>query len=682
MTDAPYATLRFSVARLQRTACLIALTMLAACGGGGGANGTLATNGLVPAPSATGYTAMTTSGSIMTADGTVAGMITGGFVLNSGYPHGKIHVYISSSTTISGPALFVGESVIVNGTGSWSTSISATSVADASTASVVATPTPTTIAIPTSAVSTQGSIAGLRTGGFTLNQGYPDGKIPVGVPSGALQIGGAAITGKYAQVTGSGSVHTGVTATIVTYWSAAPVNVTLTGTIAAAEPYGFTLNVDASHPAVPVVLNPSVIVAGGTLQTGSIAQVYGPGSSAESITPVQIIVTNPTPAPVSSPTPTPGPIAQKHVQTADYLGGYYGTHSIAWSTAANYLNWASTNPTDANSISAAGIKTMFYTNPNRLQTTDPMYTTDETVFAHDCTGQRVTTSFNGITQYVTNVESSSLATDYHNTISAKIAGTHFDAMFEDNTGPLEEYGITPMPCGYSDSAWMTGGAAVAAAAPAPVILNGLSLLSGHDVSPTVQMVSDPNTIGGTFEHCYSDDAQAEQGDWMWAAVENTELQVAARHAIFICMLRNTGTASTEIAARMYAAASFLLTYDPSTSTIWTGFATPSGFHVMPESQLVVLDPKTPTPASISGLQTSSGAYGREYGSCYIAGNFVGPCAIAVNSSSTASETFPYPQYHHSLLISGSSIVDGGTIAANGGAPPSTLAPLSAYIVFP
>lgn len=686
MKLATFFTPRFRVSSMQRAACLVTLAALAACGGGGGGGGSVtpATTNVLPAPGDP-TTPMTTTGSIITADGTIAGMITGGFVLDSGYPHGKVHVLVGASTIISGPALFVGEVVNVSGNGSWSTGITATSVSQASTTSVVTSPTatPQAITIPSTAVSTQGMNVGPRTGGFTLDQGYPYGKIPVTVTSATLQIGTPGTT--YVQVTGTGSVHTGITATVVTYWPAAPASVTVTGTIAAATSYGFTLDVDSTHTAVPIVLNPTVVIGGGTLQTGSLAQVSGPGAVAESITPTQIVVTNPTPQPIlnSTPSPTPGPIGQKHVLTSDYLGGYYGTSSISWSSAAPYLNWASTNATDANAISSAGIKTMYYTNPNRLVSHDPMYVNaTESVFAHDCNGNRISFAYNTTTEYVTDVTSSSLASDYNTTISSQISGAHFDALFEDNTGPLTEYGISPLPCNYSDSAWLTGGASVGAAAPRPVIMNGLSLLNGHDVSPVVGMVNNVNTLGGNFEHCYSDNTEPEQGSWLWQAVENTELQVAAKHALFVCMLRNTSDATTQISARTYAMASFLLTYDPATSVIWTGFGTPSGFHVMPESQLVALNPKVATPSSVSSLLTSSGAYGREYNDCYIAGAFVGPCAVAVNSNTSTSVTFPYPQYQHTLAISGSSVLDGGTVSPNGAAAPSTMAPLSAYIVFP
>jgi hypothetical protein len=146
-------------------------------------------------------------------------------------------------------------------------------------------------------------------------------------------------------------------------------------------------------------------------------------------------------------------------------------------------------------------------------------------------------------------------------------------------------------------------------------------------------------------------------------------------------MRNLNSASGQTDARLYALASFLLTYDPSTSVLWEQFATPSGFHVEPESQLVVLDPLTATPSSVGSLQQAGGAYGRQYGQCYLAGNFVGPCAVVVNPTSSTL-AFPFPQYAHTLVLSGGGILDGGTVAANGPAPPQSLAPEEAAIVFP
>lgn len=672
---------------------------LAACGGGGGGGGALPSTsapGMLPVspnqvltpPTITNPTAITTSG-------TIAGTFIGGFNLDTGAPHGRINVF-TNTATVSGATPFTGETVSVSGTGNWSQAIIASTVAQTGTSTAAPVPTqvpqvlPTsgpvvTIPVPSGIVSTQGTVAGLRVGGVTIDQGAPNGKIPVMTGS-ATVVGGSLATGSIIQVTGTGSVHTGVTANVVTVVAALPTTVTASGVIAAQTAYGFTLNVDASHPAVPVILNSSVLVAGGTLQVGSHATVTGPGSTALSITPVQIVVVNPTiaPAPYQTPTPTPGPIAQKHILSADYLGSPYGS-TMSPSTAAAYLNWAEVGVGNANSVSAAGIKTEYYIDPNRVQTNDAMFTSNASTFATDCsTGNRITTVYgNSVTQYVMNVTNSATQSLYASTVAAKTAGAHYDAVFEDDAGPLSAYtGLSGTPCGYSDSAWLAGEASMESAISIPTIFNGLSALNGHSPSQSLQLLSNNSTIGGNFEHCYSDDSQLESTNWLWAATENSEIAVANQHKIFQCMSRVTSSASAQTASRLYTIASFLLTYDPNTSVYWNYFATPSNLHFMPEQQIVALNPVVPEPSDISTLQTSGGAYGREYRSCYVAGNYVGPCAIAVNPDNSSQHTYPFPQYTHTLVLNGAGLLDGGTMSTAGPASPLYMAPQSAVIAFP
>jgi hypothetical protein len=152
--------------------------------------------------------------------------------------------------------------------------------------------------------------------------------------------------------------------------------------------------------------------------------------------------------------------------------------------------------------------------------------------------------------------------------------------------------------------------------------------------------------------------------------------------MFSCQERNTADASQSTAARIYAYASFLLTYNPALDVLWEDFGTASGFHVFPEEQLVALNPTTATPASVASLVQPGGAYGRLYADCYVAGAFVGPCGIAVNSNGGASVPFPYPQFKHAMTVSGYGVADGGTLSTSGAAAPATMPALSATIAFP
>lgn len=493
--------------------------------------------------------------------------------------------------------------------------------------------------------------------------------------------GGSPKVGMYVQATGSGALGSSVTAAYVALYASAPPTVTLSGVAGSSTSYGFVEKAGSSS--ADIVLNNGVIVGGGQLAEGATVKVTGTGSMS-SILAQSIVVTTPTPA----PTPTPGPIAQKHLLTADYLGAPYGTTSIAWSQAAPYLTWAQTTVANANAVSAAGIKTQFYADPNRTTpgTGDPLYNTDETTFAHDCNGNRVIDTYNGtVTQYVMEIGGSSMQTLFANYLGRITSQAHFDAIYEDDAGPLSELVYTPftaMPCNYSDAAWITAGQAVNQVPTIPVIFNGLGALNGQNVSLSIGLLGSTNTIGANFEHCYSDSGQPKMMGWDWQTIENSEIQTVARNKIFECQLRDSIPAASSTDARLYALASFLLTYNPASSILWEEYATASGLHVEPESQLVVLDPVQSAPPSITGLLQAGGNFGRQYGQCYLAGKFVGPCAVVVNADGQSAHTFPFPQYAHTLVLSGGGVLDGGTVSTNGPAPPLVLGAGEAVIAFP
>lgn len=403
-----------------------------------------------------------------------------------------------------------------------------------------------------------------------------------------------------------------------------------------------------------------------------------------------------TPTPASSPTPAPTALptsppqtqtgaAPVHVLTADYLGRPDGTSAVPWSRAAAYVNWAQTGVKDGAAISAAGIKTQFYIDAARTQSTDALYTSNEATFAHDCSGNRVTDDYHGTVQYVMDPSSAQYQQLFAQRVQYALGYAHFDAIFSDDSGPLstyqEEHPFSALPCSYSDSAWLTAGIAFQQAAGIPVLFNGLHEvdLYSHAVSPSIGLLQSNNAIGGNFEECYGSASQPKERGWFWQTTEQTELQVAQQNKIFECMVEDPSPASTSTDGRLYTYASFLLTYDPQTSVIWDFYQTSSGFHVEPESQLVPLQPRAGV-TDVSQLVQAGGAYAREYASCYLAGQDMGPCAAVVNPTG-AAVPFPFTQYHHTLALSGGGILDGGTVSTAGAAPAASLPALSGEIVF-
>lgn len=664
---------------MQKRARVITFSLvlaLAACGGSGGSNG--GGSSFVPVMP---QSATSTSSPSLQTSGSIAALFAGGFTIQTGTSHGLLDVYTNASTVFTGAAPFVGEQVTVAGTGSFSTSITATTVtqtvAGAGAPAPIATPNLLTIGGPVAAISSKG--VQLTTSAHGL--------LWIATTSSTAYFGGAPSVGDYESVAGTGSLSTsyGFTAVSASQTATAPVTATASGTVVAGTSYGFTLDVNSTYPAVPIVLSTSSVVAGGTLEVGSQATVTGTGATVTSITAVTVVIVDPTP--VASPTPTPTPIAQTHILTADYLGAPDGTTSVTGARAAPYLTWAQTGIADASALSAAGIKTQLYYDPNRVQTNNALYSAPASAFAQSCGGTDVTDYFDSVTQYVMNPSSTALQTAYAADVKAYVGTAHFDSIYQDDSGPLSEISTAfspSMPCNYSDSAWITGGIALGNAAPYPVVFNGLGVLDGESVSMSIGLLGSgsTNTIGGNFEGCYSTTNQPENDGWLWATEENTELEVNADNKQFWCQERNVADASQSVASRIYAYASFLLTYNPSLDVLWEDFGTSSGLHVFPEEQLVALDPVIAAPGSVSSLEQSGGAYGRQYSECFIAGKFVGPCAVAINPNGSGSVPFPYPQYTHTLTLGGYGVLDGGTIATTGGAPPEYLGSLQAEIVFP
>ena len=373
-----------------------------------------------------------------------------------------------------------------------------------------------------------------------------------------------------------------------------------------------------------------------------------------------------------------------HVQTGEYL---WSSTEIATNPSmyAPYLTWAYVKTSLAASVKAAGIKVVLYTNP--LMPHGSQY--DKTLMdqsypgvrAKTCSGS-VVTSWSG-SGYLTDVRNSSAAAyvkgveDYYvnNAIAANPGSSRpYDLVYVDNANSF--YGLSALPCNYSDATWTTDMDNALASSGYPTIINTLST-SESDVSNKVAGLKASNIVGGEYEECFNDKHWLSEEMAQLQTIALLKSQGKAPGAGFWCYLNNTtADAATQIPYRNFAYASFLLTYDPDYSVFEESFSTPSTFHVFPETGFVPLNPVS-QPAQISDLQTSSGAYVRQYNSCYYRGTLVGACEIAVNPQ-TSSVSIPN-SYAHSMTISGAGVLDGGSVSFNGG-PVTTLAPQTAVIL--
>jgi hypothetical protein len=389
----------------------------------------------------------------------------------------------------------------------------------------------------------------------------------------------------------------------------------------------------------------------------------------------------------STPAPTTG--VPKHVQTAEYL--YTSTEtSHGPSYYAPYLSWAYTMYNQMSAAQAAGLKTVLYSSPvmpnyNTYEYND-LNGTYASARATTCSGTVITT-YNGNGR-LSDPTKSSAAAYYQNVVGhyeslAKLANpgsTHpWDLIFVDNDGPL--YGASATPCNYSPTTWGTYQDNALATTGQKFILNSLSVADSN-VSTYVQRLRGSAVTGGEFEECFMTGLWASEGDAQLQTIALLKSQGKPGGAGFWCYADNTSaSAASSIPLRLYIYASFLLTYDVNYSVFQESFTTPSTFKVMPETGFVPMNPVT-TPGSVSGLLTSTGAYLREYNNCYYRGSSIGRCEIVVNPSTTSSVAVPNPWgLHHSMLLSGAGVLDGGTVSF-AGAVPSTMGPKSGLILTP
>lgn len=398
----------------------------------------------------------------------------------------------------------------------------------------------------------------------------------------------------------------------------------------------------------------------------------------------------------SSIVPTPGAgaaLAQihrnipVHVLTWDNLGGGDGITLNPWSIATPWLTYASTTFGDSAAIAAAQITPAIYTNPNRQGPGDPMYTNDESTFAHDCSGNRIQSLGVGVGKFLMDPHSSHLSALWHDYVrSGSTDGAVFTYIFEDKADTINKTSATP--CNFDQTDWTNATNELDRALGFTIVYNSLGDTAGQNGQPQIapSIALNATSAGGMSEDCYvTMNTQPYQRYLGWQVKENTEIDMAAAGKYFVCDASDPSPAIQSDAERIYYLASALLTYDPNTTIFETCFKTAKGLHVLPETQLVPTAPLVAQPTSIDGLYQSGGGYGREYAHCYYAGVDLGACAAFVNPNKPGTQAVPFPwptKYLHTLKLTGGGVLDGGIATPTGGPPPATFGPTTATIAFP
>jgi hypothetical protein len=366
-----------------------------------------------------------------------------------------------------------------------------------------------------------------------------------------------------------------------------------------------------------------------------------------------------------------------HVMTAAIVYGYGGTPTtVPLASVKPFVSWAQTDGAYAAALRAAGIKVDIYSNFWRNYSHDNPnvgYQDLKPGGAHAaaeaklCNGTVIVdpSYYHG---YEADARSSAALGHAQVYVNYRLGEYHgnYDAVFTDDTNAM---GGIPLPCNYSISPYISAINRINTALRVPIFFSAF----GATASPPSQvpLLAPANVIGGMCEICYAGWKRTSSGpvDYphlggRWYGIAQAEIQTVALHKIYWVYARAVGNPTLETGLRKFIYASFLLTYDYRYAMLQVAFKTPHGFPIMPETGLVPMNPLT-TASTPAGYKRSTGAYMREFANCYFHGVSVGKCAVAVNPNSYTVNV-PSAGYTHSMVLSGSGVLDGGTVSFKGG----------------
>jgi hypothetical protein len=316
---------------------------------------------------------------------------------------------------------------------------------------------------------------------------------------------------------------------------------------------------------------------------------------------------------------------------------------------------------------------------------------DERAWLHDERGERLhRAGTHGFHQEILNVASPLAQRAYARTTAGILAKSpRLDGFMADDSGGTFDAG-EGLPPGanvfgdFSGSAveirdaetWKRAESQMLAAAGRPVIVNG----SGPDWQPAYGgfFLDLPYVMGQQYEGCFNNAGgyrYSTRNDTFRRAA-NGMLAVQRHGKLAVCL----PTGDTSPAHRLYAYAAWLLVYDPRTSVFKMSEPLPDGHAIYPETALVPSAPAATARASVDELR-SGGVYVREFGTCAIDGETIGPCASVVNASASEGAAIPAlsRRYTRSIALDGRSLDRGGRPFAIAGTP-RALAPTTAAIL--
>jgi len=264
-----------------------------------------------------------------------------------------------------------------------------------------------------------------------------------------------------------------------------------------------------------------------------------------------------------------------------------------------------------------------------------------------------------------------------------------DFLFSDDSGgPLHAGNMSPTSAHFydfnaagveirSDEAFRDAWISYLGESALPLILNGSDPVT-EQVPYGGAFLRPPFVRGNVHEGCLRADSGLKtlKDEGGWSGQQDALLENARMKRWGICFMTGTPTAEN----RLYALASWWLTYDPQWSVAAPTDAIPSQTSLMPEYSLVPRFPTRTAVSHVTALQTETGAFAREFAGCYQNRALIGECAAIVNPRLNVVAMPQLAQrYHRSLVLTGGDVISGGALTWSPGIP-AVLAPASAALL--
>ncbi|HEY1682691.1 MAG TPA: hypothetical protein VGF98_13685 [Candidatus Tumulicola sp.] len=226
-----------------------------------------------------------------------------------------------------------------------------------------------------------------------------------------------------------------------------------------------------------------------------------------------------------------------------------------------------------------------------------------------------------------------------------------------------------------DKAWIAAENAMLSAAPRKLIING-----GDLFRPAYNgaFLKNPNVAGSNHEGCFNAayyGGRVNDSRGLWQQQADGLLADRPFGKFSLCMMNGAPTPDS----RIYALASWWLTYDPRYSVAAPIAPDAAGNTIFPEFDIVPLQPSSSAGAHVRDLARGA-TYVREFANCYQWGASIGACATIVNPTQSAQ---PLPKlkrrYARVLVLDSNGSATGGRAYWRTGAT-GTLGPVSALIL--